>query len=247
MNANVQTAEARFGGKNRQEVIAENYPMVRSIACRIYQGLPRSVDVDDLISAGVEGLIEAVDRFDPERAVPLKTYARHRIHGAVVDALRAQDWVPRSVRRKANEIDQTRAQLKDSLGRLPDRQEMASAMYISESKYDSMKQDAEIRPLLSLDAPVGQGNSTPLVDQVSGESDPSEQWQVEQLRALALDGIATLPERERAAVALYYFQELSLKEVGRVLGVTESRACQLCGQAVKRLRSKLRSQTTGTI
>ncbi|MBN2801406.1 MAG: sigma-70 family RNA polymerase sigma factor, partial [Deltaproteobacteria bacterium] len=217
MNANPQLQERRFEGKTRQEVISEHYPMVRAIACRIYQGLPRSVDVDDLISAGVEGLIEAVDRYDPERAVPLKTYARHRIHGAVVDALRAQDWVPRSVRRKASEIDFTRAQLKDNLGRTPNRREMASALSLSVNKFDTMKQDAVIRPLLSLDAPIGQGNATPLVDQVACESDPSEHWQSEQLRTLALEGIQSLPERERTAIALYYFNELSLKEVGKVL------------------------------
>lgn len=234
-------AYAGHAEKTRAELITEHYPMARAIACRVYQGLPRSVDLDDLISAGVEGLIEAIDRYDASRSVPLKTYARHRIHGAVVDALRANDWVPRSVRRKADRIARAHKHLRESLGRDPVRTEMAEALQVNLKKYEALKKDSQIRPLLSLDSPTGSENSTPLVEQVaSSGSDVLERWQHRELRELALASIQTLPERERTAIALYYLHELSLKEVGKVLGVTESRACQLCGQGVKRLRRKLR-------
>jgi len=235
MNAATQQAQSQ-----RQQLIREHYPMARAIACRIHQGLPRAVDLDDLISAGVEGLIEAVDRYDPSRSVPLKTYARHRIHGAVVDALRAADWVPRSVRRKADRIERTRARLHESLGRKPTRAEMATNLRVPVKKYDAMVKDSQIRPLLSLDAPIGQGNTTPLVEQVPTHDNLLQRWQHRELKEATMKALQRLPERERTAIALYYLHELSLKEVGKVLGVTESRACQLCSQGVKRLRVRLK-------
>jgi RNA polymerase sigma factor for flagellar operon FliA len=227
--------------QQRQQLILKHYPMARSIACRIYQRLPKAVDVDDLISAAVMGLIEAIDRYDSSRAVPFETYAKHRIHGSVVDALRAADWVPRSVRRKADLLYSTREQQARVQGRAPTRPEMATALNITAKKYDAMVTDSEIRTLLSLDAPVGTDNPTPLVEQVAGADDMIGKWQNEEKKTATIDAIQNLPERERTAIALYYLHELSLKEVGQVLSVTESRACQLCSQGVKRLRMRLKS------
>lgn len=225
---------------DRQAIVLEHYDMVRAIAGRIYHRLPRMVDLDDLVSAGVTGLIEAIDRYDPSRSVPFEVYARHRIRGAVVDTLRAQDWVPRSVRRKADRIDTTRLRLQEELGRSPNREEMADAIEVTPRKLDAMIRESEIRPLLSLDAPVGGDNPTPLVEQVGNGDDLLDRWQHAELSDLALDALRNLPERERIAVGLYYLHQLSLKEVGQVLGVTESRACQLCTAGVKRLRFRLR-------
>jgi RNA polymerase sigma factor for flagellar operon FliA len=227
--------------EQRQALILKHYPMARSIACRIYQRLPKAVDVDDLISAAVMGLIEAIDRYDVTRAVPFEPYAKHRIHGSVVDALRAADWVPRSVRRKADLLDTTRASQNRVHGRSPTRPEMATALNVSPEKYDGMVVDSEIRTLLSLDAPVGTDNPTPLIEQVAGSHNMMRRWQKEERKAATVNAIQGLPERERTAIALYYLHELSLKEVGAVLSVTESRACQLCSQGVKRLRTRLKS------
>jgi RNA polymerase sigma factor for flagellar operon FliA len=199
------------------------------------------VDVDDLISSAVMGLIEAIDRYDSTRAVPFETYAKHRIHGAVVDALRSSDWVPRSVRRKGDLIEMTRASQTRTQGRSPTRPEMATALNITPAKYDAMVTDSEIRTLLSLDAPVGTDNPTPLIEQVAGTHNLMAKWQNEERKVATIDAIQNLPERERTAIALYYLHELSLKEVGQVLNVTESRACQLCSQGVKRLRVRLKS------
>ncbi len=225
-----------------QDQILDHYPMVRAMAYRIYQRLPRQVDVDDLISAGVLGLIAACQRYDASRSVPFDTYARHRVRGAIVDALRAMDWVPRSVRRKADYIDSTRRTLRRHSGRRPTRDEMAQAMEISPDKYDSMVTDAEIRTLFSLDQPLNDDNPTPLVEQISrDDSDFLADWESDQLKAQVVDAIQHLPERERTTVAMYYLRETSLKEIGAVLGVTESRACQLRSQGVKRLRYRLRN------
>lgn len=230
-----------FTAEQRQAIILENYPLVKAVACKIYHRLPKVVELDDLISSGVTGLIEALDRYDPSRAVPFPLYAKPRIQGAILDALRHQDWVPRSVRRKAELINSTRRSLRTQLGRVPNRQEMADAIEVTGRKYDTMVRDAEIKPLLSLDAPVGNENPTPLIEQVSGGPDAMERWQREELKEVVLQNLNRLPERERTAVSLYYLHELSLKEVGKVLGVTESRACQLCSQGVKRMRFKMAS------
>lgn len=224
----------------RNVLVMRHYSMARAIACRIYQRLPKAVELDDLISAGVTGLMEAIDRYDESRGVPFETYAKHRIHGAVVDTLRAADWVPRSVRRKADLIHTTRTRLTEELGRTPTRKEMAKSCEVPVQKYDALVKDSEIRSLLSLDAPMGDGNPTPLVEQVAGANhDPRDKWMREELKTAMRTAMERLPEREKTAIALYYLHEMSLKEVGTVLGVTESRACQLCGQGLKRLRQRL--------
>lgn len=229
--------------KERQELVLKYHAMARAIACRVYHRLPKVVDLDDLISAGVTGLIEAIDRYDPSRQVPFEAYAKHRIHGAVVDSLRAADWVPRAVRRKADQINNARTKLHSEFGRNPTRNELALALEVSPEKLDKLHRDAQIKPMFSLDAPVGTENSTPLVEQLDdGGVNILEGFQNAELRGLVVDAVQNLPDRERTAVGLYYLHELSLKEVGKVLGVTESRACQLCSAGIKRLRFRLRDQ-----
>jgi len=224
----------------RQQLVVDHYPLARSIACKVHKRLPRTIDVDDLISAAVTGLIEAIDRYDHDREVPFVVFARHRMHGAVLDALRAQDWVPRSVRQKSDAIVGKRRQLTERLGRSPTRAEMAGALNVTPNKFDRMDRDAAVKKLFSLDAPVGGDNPTPLVEQLSNSVDLLQMWQDAEMKSLAVEATHRLPERERVAVLMYYLHELSLKEVGEVLGVTESRACQLCAQGIRRLRYKLR-------
>lgn len=222
-----------------QDQALRYYPLARSIACRIHQRLPRGVDLDDLMSAAVTGLLEAIERFDPARDVSFRTYAKHRIHGAVMDSLRTSDWVPRSVRRKANALDLAKQHLTESLGRSPDRAELANYLELAPEALDEMIHGSEIRPLLSLDAPMGDENGSPLADSIADATDLHGTMLNVELRKAAAEAVNSLPERERTAIVLYYFHELSLKEVGAVLEVTESRACQLCTQAVKRLRLRL--------
>jgi RNA polymerase sigma factor for flagellar operon FliA len=227
---------------DQQQLVMQHYPMVRSIAHRIHARLPRSVDVDDLISVGVIGLIDSIKRFDHRRTVPFETYARHRIRGAMVDALRASDWVPRSVRRKANDLEHARAKLRET-GEAPSAKAMAAAMSLSLPKYQAMVQAAQVLQVMSLDAPAAADNPTPLVEQIGNDNDLLEYWETEETKALVFQAIQRLPERERMAVSLYYLKEMSLKQVGSVLGVSESRACQLCAAAIRRLKYRLRDHS----
>jgi len=226
----------------QQATVLQNYSMVRAIAYKIHQRLPRTVEVDDLVSVGVIGLMEAMDRYDAQRSVPFETYARHRIHGAIMDSLRAQDWVPRSVRRKADHLERSRARLRENLGRTPTSAEMAKDLNLTVDKFEQLIKGSEIRKVLSLDAPVATDNPTPLVEQVaSSEESVLSQWQDREVRDALIQAIRQLPDRERSAITLYYLNEISLKEVGAQLGVTESRACQICSSAIKRLRFRLRN------
>jgi len=228
-------------GDARQQLVLKYHAMARAIACRVYHRLPKVVDLDDLISAAVTGLIEAIDRYDPSRKVPFEAYAKHRVHGAVVDSLRAADWVPRAVRRRSDQIKNARERLVLSLGRDPTRDELALELEVSPEKLDKLHRDSQIKPLFSLDAPVGADNSTPLVEQLDdGGVNILDGFQNAELRSMVVQAVQQLPDRERTAVGLYYLHELSLKEVGKVLGVTESRACQLCSAGIKRLRFRMR-------
>jgi len=224
-----------------QDLILEHYPMVRAMACRIHTRLPRQVEVDDLISAGVLGLIAAVDRYDESRSVPFDTYARHRVRGAIMDALRAMDWVPRSVRRKHDQIEYARTSIRNRTGRAATRNEVATALEMSSDSYTSYETDAEVRTLHSLDMAISNDNSTPLVEQIATDDDLLRDRIDEETRQQVLTAIRFLPERERTAISLYYLQETPLKQIGNILGVTESRACQLRSQGIKRLQYRLRN------
>lgn len=223
-----------------QQLIIKHYPLVRAMACRIHTRLPKQVEVDDLISAGTLGLIAAIERYDADRSVPFDTYARHRIRGAIMDALRAMDWVPRSVRRKHDHIEQTRTSLRNRNGRAPSREELVNAMEMTEKSFGAYETDARIRTLHSLDVSVSDDNNTPLVEQIAGDTDIMANTLDDEMRSQVIDAIRFLPERERTAVGLYYLHETPLKEIGKTLGVTESRACQLRSQGIKRLRYRLR-------
>ncbi|MCB9680842.1 MAG: FliA/WhiG family RNA polymerase sigma factor [Alphaproteobacteria bacterium] len=233
--------EARpFSPAEREALIINSYDLVKQIARKIRSRLPRGVDVDDLIGYGVVGLIEAIDRYDASRSVPFEAFARPRIQGAILDALRAIDWVPRSVRRKAELLDAANEDLKENLGRLPSREELAHAVGIPVDKLDRMERGARIRSIASLDAPLsGEGDAT-LGSVIANDDDMLGDWERMELTDEVVDSIDRLPERERVAVQMYYLEERSLKDIGLQLGVSESRACQLRRQGVERLRFKVR-------
>jgi RNA polymerase sigma factor for flagellar operon FliA len=225
----------------RHDLILAYHPLVRTIACRMARRLPPSVDVDELINVGVLGLIDAIDRFDPERGVPFKAYAEIRIQGAMFDSLRNDDWVPRSVRRKFNRIEKTRNDLTLQLGRTPSPSEMAGKMDTTVEQFNTLVKDAHINRLVSLDVSTTQDGQTPLVESLSRDEETAEQnLCLQELKGEVASAVNKLPEKERMAVTLYYMQGLTLREIGKVLGVTESRACQLRGQGIKRLKFRLR-------
>ena len=221
-------------------MILSHYPVVRMIAARLVRRLPSHVDSDELINIGTVGLIEAIDRFDPGRGVPFKSFAELRIKGAMVDALRAGDWVPRSVRRKFRRIEEARLKLKSALDRDPTRHEMAAELALSPDEFDDLVGDSLIRQLGSLDMPIDEDGTTTVADQVKGETEGADEtWIREETTVAVKEAVGHLPDKERTVLTLFYLRGMKLREIGDILGVTESRACQLRNQGVQRLKVRL--------
>ena len=223
----------------RHECILHYFYLVESVASRLVRRLPSHVEKSEMIGVGVIGLIEAVDRFDPDKGVPFHAYAELRIRGSMIDALRQQDWVPRSVRRRSDALEDVRGRLQRRFGRLPSHREIAAELGMSEKGFSSYMRDCKIRKLVSLNAPVG-GEGIALVDLVMADAPLVDDALCSQeLQSIACKEVASLPDRERTAVEMYYFQGCTLKQIGDCLGVTESRACQLRSAAIRRLRKRL--------
>ena len=233
----------RGDGQARDRIILTYAPLVKYVAGRMRSALPSHVDEADLISYGLVGLISAVERFDPGRRVKFETYAVTRIKGAIIDELRALDWVPRSVRARARAIEGASAELESRLHRTPTDEELAGALGMDMDEFHHALTQISNASIVALDemwavSPDGEGVS--LMDTLGDRrSDPADLLDVTDLRDTLADAIARLPERERIVVALYYYDNLSLKEIGQVLGVTESRVSQLHTKAVLRLKGRL--------
>lgn len=227
---------------SREELLAECFPIAKAIARQIHARLPRGVDLDDLVGAAVMGLMDAADRWDPSRGVAFKAFAKHRMQGAVLDSLRATDWVPRAVRRRADSVARARTHLRTRLGCEPSTGEVGAFLGMDAPTIAQVLREGEPQPLLSLDVARDE-DGAPLGDLVPGDEDPEADLQDRERRRLVATAIEALPERERIAIDLFYFREVPLKEVGRVLGVTESRACQLCSQGIKRMQQRLLAAT----
>jgi RNA polymerase sigma factor for flagellar operon FliA len=225
---------------DRAALARQHAGLVRRIARRIHMRLPPSVELDDLVHEGTVGLLEAIDRYDAQRGVPLPLFARRRITGAILDLLRDLDGVPRAVRSRATQIDDARAALRASLGRSPSRGELADALGLAPRELDHAARSAEIWAVTSLDAPVSPDQATPLVDRVPSSLPTAEDevGDAELAHALA-DALTRLPEREQAAVRGFYLDERPLLELGADLGITPSRVSQLHRAGVDRLRRKL--------
>ena len=220
-------------------------PLVKYVAGRMSSGLPAHVDEADLISYGLGGLIFAIERFDLSREIKFETYAITRIRGAIIDELRSLDWVPRSVRARAREIERVNMKLEARLRRAPTDEEMAGELKLDVEEFHEALLQISNSTIVALDELWNVSDSTG--DQVSlldtipdhGAPDPEAMVDQSELRDRIADAIAALPEREKLVIALYYYENLTLREIGEVLGVTESRVSQLHTKAVLRLRSKL--------
>jgi RNA polymerase sigma factor FliA len=221
------------------DLVVRHAALVKRIAYHLAGRLPSSVDVDDLIQAGMIGLLEAATHFVADRGASFETYAGIRIRGAMIDALRQLDWAPRSVHRRAREAAVAIREVEGRKGSAASDAEIAAAMGIALEEYHGIVQDAASCQMSSLDEVVG------VADIPGSDLDPGLEAESGALRTAVAEAIAALPERERLVMSLYYDDELNLKEIGAVLGVSESRACQLHGQALIRLRSKLVSWRRG--
>ncbi|MBA2474394.1 MAG: RNA polymerase sigma factor WhiG [Actinobacteria bacterium] len=228
----------------RDRLILTYAPLVKYVAGRLASGLPAHVDDDDLVSYGLLGLIGAIERYDPERDVKFETYAITRIKGSIIDELRALDWVPRSVRSRARDIERTIGELESRLGRAPSDEELAGKLGLSQDELNESLSDISRTSIAALDelwTVSAGGDQVALIDTIEDSHGPdplSFLAQSEQREAIG-EAIAGLPEREKLVITLYYYEELTLREIGEVLGVTESRVSQLHTKAVLRLKARL--------
>jgi len=238
--------EIEICSENTDQIVQEYSSMIKYVANRIALRLPPHIEVDDLISVGAIGLMDAIEKYDPTRGAKFKTYAEFRVRGSILDELRSLDWVPRSVRQKASKLDAVANKLQSKLGRPPEDEELAEEMEITLEELFTTINETRNMPLLSLDdlgIANDSGDKQNLLDTLVGKSDvdPQTQLRLSELKALIASAIDTLPEKERLMVSLYYYEELTMKEIGEVLGITESRISQIHSKAVYRLRTKLKS------
>jgi RNA polymerase sigma factor for flagellar operon FliA len=226
--------------EEREKLILEHLPQVRLIARRIHDRLPESVSLDDLISTGIVGLISAVDRFDATQNVKLKTYAEYKIRGAILDSLRGLDWAPRQQRKRAKQIEAAIAHAEQRLHRAPTEEEIAAELGQTIEEYHEWLVDIRGLNLGSLEnATPDEENGRDLLNYVSDdeESWPSRQLERSELQKLLADAISVMPEIEKTVLSLYYYEELTLREISKIVRLHESRISQLKSQAILRLRS----------
>jgi RNA polymerase sigma factor for flagellar operon FliA len=229
----------------RERLILSYAPLVKYVAGRLGVGLPAHVDLSDLVSYGLLGLIRAIERFDPDRDVKFETYAITRIRGSILDELRALDWVPRSVRARARDIERAIAELEPKLGRAPTDEEIAGKLGLTQEELDESLTDISRSSIAALDELwVGHGSSgdqVALIDTIEDThgAAPSAALDEAERKQMIADAVSRLPEREQLVIKLYYFDELTLREIGEVIGVTESRVSQLHTKAILRLKARL--------
>jgi RNA polymerase sigma factor for flagellar operon FliA len=231
----------------RDELIVHYSPLVKYVAGRVAVGLPQNVEQSDLVSYGIFGLIDAIDKFDPSRGYKFETYAIARIKGAILDELRSIDWVPRSIRAKARAIEKAYAKLESELHRAPSDDEVATELEMSNEQLQNTLGQISFVGLVALDEMLSvggeRGESVTLGDTIadSGEG-PVAAYEVEEMRHILAEAISRMPDREKTVLTLYYYEGLTLNEIGQVLGVTESRVCQIHTKSVLQLRSRILAQ-----
>jgi RNA polymerase sigma factor for flagellar operon FliA len=229
----------------RERLILHYAPIVKYVAGRLAAGLPQTVDQADLTSNGMFGLMDALEKFDPERQVKFETYAIPRIRGAILDELRAMDWVPRSIRFKAREVEKAQADLESKLHRGPTDQEVAGHLGISLDELHEVNTQISFVSVMALEEMVGgggeRGEARSLLDTLAdaASADPTSALEGQEMRGLLSAAINSLSEREKIVITLYYFEGLTLAEIGEILGVTESRVCQIHTKSVGNLRNSL--------
>jgi len=241
--------------KNRDPEVRDFFvkqyaPLVKYVAGKVAIGMPHNVEFDDLVGFGVFGLFDAIEKFNPEKHVKFKTYAVTRIRGAIFDELRAIDWVPRSVRQKSREVEETVRMLESQLGRVASDGEIAKAMNISLPDFQQLILKISGTSILSLNDVWNTGDDNDKIsigDCIESPSslNPDIIVEKDEIKRVIIEAINDLPEKEKKVLVLYYYEDLTLKEIGEVLGVTESRISQLHTKAIMRLRTKLTSIKKG--
>ncbi|MDR1324780.1 MAG: RNA polymerase sigma factor WhiG [Treponema sp.] len=236
--------------KIREDFIKQYAPLVKYVAGKVAVGMPHTVEFDDLVGYGNFGLLDAIDKFDPHKGVKFKTYAVTRIRGAIFDELRSIDWVPRSVRQKMREIEEAVGALEAQLGRSASDKEIAASLNMSEADYLKTVMKFSSTSILSLNDvwfSKDENDKVSIVDSIEAPAslNPDVIVEKEEIRRVIVEQINEIPDKEKKILVLYYYEDLTLKEIGQVLDVTESRVSQLHTKAIMRLRSKLTNLRKG--
>jgi RNA polymerase sigma factor for flagellar operon FliA len=235
-------------GKARDELILAYSPLVKYVAGRMGTGLPAHIEESDLISYGLLGLIGALERFDPSRNIRFETYAISRIKGSMIDELRALDWVPRSVRSWARQVERAVTKLENELRRAPSDEEVSVELGVTTGEFQGILTQISTASIIALDEfwtlSGSGGDKVTLMDTLEDTAapDPSRAFDIQAVKELLADAIRRLPEREKIVIGLYYYEGLTLKEIGEVLGVTESRISQLHTKAILRLKGRIKHE-----
>jgi len=230
--------------EKREEIIIKYTPLIKYVAGRLAMRLPPHISPDDLISSGVIGLMDAIEKFDPSKKIQFKTYAEFRIRGAMLDELRAMDWIPRSIRKKASELEKTYQRLEKELGRPAEDEEVAKAMGLSLDEFYQLLDKTKNVTFLDIEIikrRMPDHNDEDLFDLIADdkEVDPFVQLNMSEVKEVLKRAIEKLPEKEKLVVALYYYEDLTMREIGEIMGYTESRISQMHTKAMHRMRAKL--------
>ena len=230
----------------KEQIVLEHAPLIRYIVNRIAVRLPSHIDLDDLHNTGVIGLMDAIEKYDPEKNCKFKTYAEFRIKGAILDQLRSLDWVPRSVRQKSRRLERAYGEVEQRLGRSATEEEVADSLGLQIDKFHELMNQVRGISLVNLEEIRGNGQDgdrtgsfADIIEDVTSEN-PFASFKLAEMKQLIADTIGGLPEKERLVISLYYYEDLNMKEIGNILGITESRVCQIHTKSVLRLRSKLK-------
>jgi RNA polymerase sigma factor for flagellar operon FliA len=228
----------------KDKLLAEYAGLVKYIAERVGYSLPRSVDKQDLISCGILGLIKAVETFDPAKDIKFETFASHKIRGAILDELRSLDWVPRSVRQKTKYMQKAYSELEEKLGRTPYDDEVCQHLGLSTEEFEKILADSAPANVFSIDETFSKDDDSKEMSiaetiEDTNTDNPLQKLGYDEVKKILKEAIMTLPEKEKLVIALYHFEELTLKEIGVVLGITESRVSQIHSKVMLKLRSRL--------
>ena len=250
MEAQLRDAKEKTGGipgPLKEQIVMEHTTLIRYIVNRIAVRLPSHIDLDDLHNTGVIGLMDAIEKYDPEKNCKFKTYAEFRIKGAILDQLRSLDWVPRSVRQKSRRLERAYGEVEQRLGRSASEEEVADSLGLQIEKFHELLNQVRGISLVNLEEIRGggqdgdrTGNYADIVEDVNAEN-PFSAFKLHEMKQVIADTIGVLPEKERLVISLYYYEDLNMKEIGGILGITESRVCQIHTKSVLRLRSKLKA------
>ena len=232
--------------QRREELILKYTPLVKYVAARLVSRLPSHIMPEDVVGAGIIGLMDAIEKFDQSKKIRFKTYAEFRIRGAILDELRSLDWVPRSVRKKAAQLEKVCRRLEKELGRPAEDEELAEAMGLDMQAYYKLLDQTRNIQFLDIDVirrRMPEGNEDDLFDLIAdeGEHDPFELLNLTEVKELLVKAITNLPEKEKLVISLYYYEQLTMREIGEIMGYTESRISQMHTSAMIRLRAEINS------